>query len=56
MRVRVFFMLCVSAMASIIAVAGAVLIVQQWGDYHNASEAGHLARASASVAPIQPMS
>lgn len=49
MRVRVLFMLCVSAMASIIAIAGAVFIVQQWGDYRNASEAGHLARATAAV-------
>ena len=49
MRVRVLFMLCVSAMASIIAVAAAVFIVQQWGDYRHASEAGHLARATAAV-------
>jgi methyl-accepting chemotaxis protein len=49
MRVRVLFMLCVSAMASIIAVAGAVFIAQQWGDYRNASDAGQLARATAAV-------
>ncbi|QUS39827.1 HAMP domain-containing protein [Tardiphaga alba] len=49
MRVRVLFMLCASAMASIIAIAGAVFMVQQWGDYRNASEAGHLARATAAV-------
>lgn len=49
MRVRVLFMLCVSAMASIIAVAAVVFVVQEWGDYRSATDAGHLSRATAAV-------
>lgn len=49
MRVRVLFMLCVSAMAAIIAVAATVFVVQEWGNYRNASEAAYLSAATAGV-------
>lgn len=45
MRVRVLFMLCVSAMAAVIAIAAAVFVGQGWRDYRNAGEAAHLAAA-----------
>lgn len=49
MRVRVLFMLCVSAMAAIIAVAATVFVVQEWGNYRNANEAAYLSAATAGV-------
>jgi methyl-accepting chemotaxis protein len=45
MRVRVLFLLCVSAMAGIIAIAATVFLVQQWRDYRDAGEAGRLISA-----------
>ena len=43
MRVRVLFLLCVSAMALVIASAAAVFVTQGLRDYRNARDAEHLA-------------
>ena len=45
MRVRALFLLCVSAMASIIIAAAAVFVTQGWNDYKNADKAARLAVA-----------
>jgi methyl-accepting chemotaxis protein len=49
MRVRILFMLCVSALAVIIAAAATIFVAQGWRDYGNASEAGYLTSATSAV-------
>ncbi|UZE46700.1 methyl-accepting chemotaxis protein [Rhodopseudomonas sp. P2A-2r] len=49
MRVRILFLLCVSAMAAIIAVAAALFVAEQWHGYRKANEAAQLAAAMGAV-------
>ena len=49
MRVRLLFLMCVSAMAVIIAIAAAVFVAREWRDYRNSSEAAYLTSAMSAL-------
>jgi methyl-accepting chemotaxis protein len=49
MRVRLLFLMCVSAMAAFIATAAAVFVVREWRDYRNSSEAAYLTSAMSAL-------